>query len=63
MNVGVGDNVYAYVYLDPANPPTSLMLSWGSDNWEHRAYWGADLITWGTNGTASRHYAGGLPPK
>ncbi len=61
MNVGTGDTLYTYVYLDPANPPTAIMLSFGADNWEHRVYWGANVINFGTNGTASRHYAGPLP--
>src|SRR6185295_10461596 len=29
--------------------------------WEHRAYWGANLISWGTDGTVSRRYMGALP--
>ncbi len=61
MKVATGDRLYAYVYLDPASPPTSIMLSWGSDNWEHRAYWGANQINYGTTGTASRYNAGALP--
>ncbi len=37
------------------------MLQWNDGTWEHRAYWGANLITWGTDGTVSRHYMGPLP--
>ena len=64
MTVGVGDTLYAYVYLDPANPPSEVMLQWNDDSgtWDHRAYWGADFITWGTGGTDSRRYMGALPP-
>lgn len=62
MAVNAGDKLYTYVYLDPANPPTEIMLSWNSDNWEHRAYWGGDRISLGTNGTASRYRVGALPP-
>jgi hypothetical protein len=29
--------------------------------WEHRAYWGANQIPWGTDGTESRRYQGSLP--
>jgi hypothetical protein len=62
MQVQTGDTLYAYVYLDPANPPSELMLQWNAGgSWEHRAYWGADLINWGTNGTDSRRYMGPLP--
>lgn len=37
------------------------MLSWNADGWEHRAYWGANSINYGTDGSASRHFAGPLP--
>ncbi|MGH9878630.1 MAG: hypothetical protein ACRD5H_13415, partial [Nitrososphaerales archaeon] len=53
--------LYAYVYLDPANPPQQIMLQWNNGNWEHRAYWGENLIGWGTDGTDSRRYMGPLP--
>ncbi|MEY2466928.1 MAG: hypothetical protein QOD03_1449, partial [Verrucomicrobiota bacterium] len=61
MNVNSGDTVYAYIYLDPANPPTEVMLQWYNGNWEHRAYWGANTLAYGANGTASRRYVGALP--
>jgi hypothetical protein len=54
--------LYAYVYLDPANVPSEVMLGWNNGTWEHRAYWGANLITYGTSGTDSRRYMGPLPP-
>jgi hypothetical protein len=59
---GIGDTLYAYVYLDPANPPSEVMLQWNDGTWEHRAYWGGNLIAWGTDGSASRRYMGALPP-
>ena len=61
--VNAGDTLFTYVYLDPANPPEEIMLQWYSEGglWEHRAYWGANRIKWGTDGTASRFYAGSLP--
>ena len=61
LSVGVNDTLFAYVYLDPANPPSEVMLQWNSGNWEHRAYWGSNSIAWGTDGTASRRYMGPLP--
>jgi hypothetical protein len=61
LPVGVGDTLFAYVYLDPANPPREVMLQWNDGSWEHRAYWGANLISWGTNGTNSRRFMGALP--
>jgi hypothetical protein len=61
LTPGTGESLFAYVYLDPASPPTEIMLSWMADNWEHRAYWGANSITYGTNATASRKSMGALP--
>jgi PKD repeat protein len=61
MAVGVGDTLFTYAYLDPVNPPSELMLQWTDGTWEHRAYWGANLIPFGTDGTASRQYMGPLP--
>jgi hypothetical protein len=62
--VNTGDKLIAYVYLDPHNPPTEVMLQWtpGSSDWEHRAYWGADQIPWGTGNTNGRRFKGALPP-
>lgn len=54
--VNTGDTLFAYVYIDPANIPTTIMLQWRKDgpSWNHRAYWGADnFSSWG-----SRTYMG-----
>jgi hypothetical protein len=63
FTVGPGDLLVAATFLDPANPPDEVMLQWATTNggWEHRAFWGADLIRWGTPGTASRRSLGRLP--
>jgi hypothetical protein len=63
LAVGSGDFLFAWVYLDPAHPPTEIMLMWNDgSSWEHRAFWGANTITYGQNGSAGRHPAGPLPP-
>jgi len=62
LTVNAGETLFTYVYLDPANPPREVMLCWNADNWDHRAYWGANLISYGTDGTAGRRYMGPLPP-
>ncbi len=54
--------LFAYVYLDPDNPPKEIMMQWNNGTWEHRAYWGANVIDWGKNGKASRRHKGDLPP-
>jgi hypothetical protein len=60
--INTGDTLIAYVYLDPVNIPSQIILQWNDgSSWEHRAYWGADIVGWGTNGTASRQYMGPLP--
>lgn len=62
LSVNTGETLFAYVYLDPANSPTEVMLEWREGaSWNHRAYWGANRINWGTDGTESRHYMGPLP--
>jgi hypothetical protein len=55
------DTLFAYVYLDPAAPPKEIMLQWNDGTWDHRAYWGENLIPFGTDGTANRHPMGALP--
>ena len=59
--VNTGDTLIAYVYLDPANVPSEIMLQWNDGSWEHRAYWGANNIAFGVNGTDSRRFMGALP--
>ena len=55
-----GRDLFAWVYLDPDNPPQTLMLQWHTGgagtagSFEHRAYWGANLIALGSDGTSSR---------
>jgi len=59
--VAAGDRLYAWVCLDPDNVPSTLMFQWRSGDWEHRAYWGEDLIDEGEDGAASRRRMGDLP--
>jgi hypothetical protein len=61
LPVNTGDVLFAYVYLDPANPPQEIMLQWTNGSWEHRAYWGANLNTYGVDGSNSRRAMGALP--
>ena len=59
-----GDVLVTDVWLDPQNPPREVMLQWldGDGSWEHRAFWGDDLIGWGAGGTTGRRRLGDLPP-
>jgi hypothetical protein len=62
MRVNAGDTLFAWVYLDPANLPAEIMVGWyDGSSWEHRAYWGANDITYGSVGSVGRYYAGTLP--
>jgi hypothetical protein len=67
IRAGTGDVLYCYVNLDSTFPPTEVMLQWyikgdnGAESWEHRAYWGANNLPWGADGTAARHNVGALP--
>ncbi len=38
---------YAWVHLDPKNPPSSIMLQFNDGSWDHRAVWGSDDIEYG----------------
>jgi hypothetical protein len=65
--VKTGDVLYAWVRIDPQNPPTEIMLQWQSmsdqnfPSLEHRAYWGANSINWGVDGSTSRAAMGNVP--
>ena len=61
LTVNTGDSLIAYVYIDPAHVPSEIMLQWYNGSWEHRAYWGANNLAGGTNGTASLLPMGPLP--
>jgi hypothetical protein len=61
LNVGDGDKLFAYVYLDPQNPPKTVMLQFNDGSWEHRAFWGEDLIPFGAGGNENHLAMGPLP--
>lgn len=63
LRLGEGDKFFVMVYLDPENPPKCLMLQFNDGlSWEHRAYWGADVITWGSGDNDGHRRIGDLPP-
>ncbi len=59
--IGTGDLLVAYIYIDPVHVPDEVMLQWSDGSFEHRAYWGANLLNFGTDGTASRLFMGQIP--
>jgi cold shock CspA family protein len=62
--VDAGDTLVTDVSIDPADPPREVMLQWqdSDGDWSHRAYWGEDLIDWGTPDSSARRPFGDLPP-
>ncbi|HVZ71043.1 MAG TPA: PQQ-binding-like beta-propeller repeat protein [Polyangia bacterium] len=50
------DKILVWVYLPKTDVPAEVMLQFfdTTGSWEHRGYWGANDINWGTNGTVSR---------
>ncbi|MBX7074633.1 MAG: PSD1 and planctomycete cytochrome C domain-containing protein [Pirellulales bacterium] len=61
LKIGEGDRLFAYVYLDPSDPPKSIMLQFNDGQWDHRAFWGEDVIPFGESGTPNKLPMGGLP--
>ncbi len=65
ITIQPGDTLYAYIWLDPKNPPQQVMLQFHTSSWEHRAWWGADKIPFGGVGTNGPNHKkqGDLPDK
>jgi len=62
LTVKAGDKFFAYVYLDPKDPPKAIMLQYHVENWEHRANWGdQELIPFGSKGSPEKLDMGELP--
>jgi len=62
--VPANGKIFAYCYLDPDNPPETVMLQFHTNGWKHRALWGAEAnIPWGKPKTADKFLAGPLPEK
>ncbi|MCH2161350.1 MAG: DUF1549 and DUF1553 domain-containing protein, partial [Phycisphaerales bacterium] len=57
ITVNEGDILFAWVHLQPENPPKAMMLQCNTDgNWEHRATWGSDDIPYGRRAESSPAY-------
>jgi F5/8 type C domain len=63
LKLGSGDVIVTYVLLSPCRPVREVMLSFIDEagSAEHRAYWGENIFTNGSDGTASRMHVGPLP--
>jgi len=70
LSLSANDNIIQYVYLDPADPPSEVLLQFYTDDGdgEHRAYWKysssdhigseSSINTGGQDGTKSLYYMG-----
>lgn len=57
LTVNAGEKLFTYVYIDPINVPSELMLQWhDGTNW-YNFYWGADQLT----GVGARTSMGAIP--
>jgi len=63
LKIGEGDKLFAYVYLDPLDPPKTVMLQWNDGQWEHRAFWGEDLVPFGGGDVPGHRRLGDLPAR
>ncbi len=62
MIVEKSDKLFAYVYLDPKDPPKAIMLQFHTSDWNYRANWGdEDAIPYGEKGTEKKKLMGKLP--
>ena len=62
LTLGAEAKFFAYVYLDPKDPPKAIMLQFHTAEWRSRANWGdEDAINYGTKGTTERVQMGALP--
>lgn len=60
--ISAGDVLFAWVYLDPANPPEVVQLQFNNGDWNHRARWGTNKAHAPNLTGAGNHEAGPLPP-
>ncbi len=61
LKIGENDKFFAYCYLDPQDPPKTVMLQWNDGQWEHRAFWGEDKIAFGAGDVPGHRRLGDLP--
>ncbi len=65
LTIPKGSYLVQWIYIPSGSVPREIMLQWhctDGSGWGHRAYWGENLIPWGTDGTPSRFYMGDIPP-
>lgn len=59
---GTNGLIHLELWCDPVSPPRTVMLqAYVGTSWEHRAFWGEDLIALGKVGTPAHVRVGDLP--
>jgi len=62
LDVIPDSDVFVYAYLDPEDPPDTIMIQFHTDGWKHRAVWGAEAqIPWGKRDSPEKVLMGKLP--
>ncbi|MCA9178541.1 MAG: PSD1 domain-containing protein [Planctomycetales bacterium] len=61
LTIGEDSRLFAFVYLDPQDPPATIQLQFNDGSWEHRASWGADKAFGAGRNDASNRQMGALP--
>lgn len=61
LEIAEGDVLFAWVWLDPENPPKTVQLQFNDGNWEHRGYWGEAKAYGGGKEGPGSHKVGKLP--
>lgn len=50
LQVNAGEKLSAWIFIEPDYAPAEILLQWKEGNsWEHRAFWGQNLIANGNN--------------
>ncbi len=63
FEIAAGVRLFAYVFIDPKDPPQAIMLQYHTkDGWEHRANWGDEkVIKYGDKAARTKMQIGPLP--
>ncbi|MEQ9408904.1 MAG: PSD1 and planctomycete cytochrome C domain-containing protein [Fuerstiella sp.] len=61
LKIGENSRLFAWAWLDPANPPQTLQLQFNDGKWDHRATWGADKAFLAGRNDALNRQKGPLP--
>jgi hypothetical protein len=61
LPIGPEDILVVHVFIAQDDPPREIMMQWNDGSWDHRAFWGEDLIRLGQKDSPGRRAMGALP--